>query len=276
LSFSPQRIVLTDLDPARVLAKAGKRALLVLPLLGTEAQVQASAQDWLRRLRAATERRAERARVEDLFARLVAWRLGTIDVLSELEEVMDITETATGRALIARGVAKGRAEGVAEGVAKGVARGRAEECRRAIAVVVGARLGRVPAWLPASLEAVTRLTELERVLRGAANVERAADVKTLLRSRSRGRGRAGSERAGWLAAGSGREEPRVARAQHARVGRVVDAVGPLERRRRAAAQAARGQGLRGDRRLVLGPQGLEGADVERVPVHPLHGVPSVT
>ncbi len=70
-------------------------------------------------------------------------------------------ETATGQALLRRGEE----------------RGRAEECRRAIALVVAGRFGVVPDWLPARLEAETDLERLEALLKAAVVVERVTDLQ---------------------------------------------------------------------------------------------------
>lgn len=78
-------------------------------------------------------------------------------------------KAATDRALIAQGMAVAR--------------------RRSIGTVVEARLGTAPDWLPARLEGVTRLSQLERLLRGVARVESLAELRALIPAR-RGRRRA--------------------------------------------------------------------------------------
>lgn len=148
--------MLTDVTPEALFA-AGGRALLALPLVGSEERVRQEARDWLER---ACEQAPDRQGVEDardLFLKLLAWRLGTIFVeeLKGLEGVME--ETATGQALLRRG--------------------QARECRRAIALVVASRFGAVPEWLPERLEAEADLERLEALLKAAAVVERVDDLQ---------------------------------------------------------------------------------------------------
>lgn len=92
---------------------------------------------------------------------------------SGLERLMK--ETATGRALFAEGFAKGYAK---------------REAITSITTVVEVRLGAVPAWLPARLETITRLSPLEKLLRGVLHVESLSDLEALLPPARRSRRRA--------------------------------------------------------------------------------------
>ncbi|MBX3469133.1 MAG: hypothetical protein KF878_19855 [Planctomycetes bacterium] len=160
VSFTPLRVVLTEVEPELLLA-AGGPALVALPLVGPEEQVRGHAREWLALACAQADDREGAARAKDLFLKLLAWRLGTISIeeLEGLEGVME--ETATGQALLRRGEE----------------RGRAEECRRAIALVISTRFGAVPDWLSERLAGEVDLARLEDLLRAAAVAEQVTALR---------------------------------------------------------------------------------------------------
>ncbi|MCW8141837.1 MAG: DUF2887 domain-containing protein [Planctomycetota bacterium] len=167
IAFAPRRVVLAEVAPEALLS-AGGAALVALPLVGPEERVRGRAREWLDLACAAAQDREGAEQTKDLFLKLLAWRLGTM-ILEELEGLEGVMEeTATGRALLARGRA--------EGEARGEARGRAEECRRAIALVVASRFGAAPGWLAERLAGEDDLARLEELLRAAATAE---DVSAL-------------------------------------------------------------------------------------------------
>ncbi|MCO5164970.1 MAG: Rpn family recombination-promoting nuclease/putative transposase [Planctomycetes bacterium] len=172
VSFTPLRVVLTEVEPELLLA-AGGPALVALPLVGPEEQVRWHAREWLALACAQADDREGAARAKDLFLKLLAWRLGTISIeeLEGLEGVME--ETATGQALLRRGEERGEARGRAEGEAKG----RAEECRRAIALVISTRFGAVPDWLSERLAGEVDLARLEDLLRAAVVAEQVTALR---------------------------------------------------------------------------------------------------
>ncbi|MCO5171277.1 MAG: DUF2887 domain-containing protein [Planctomycetes bacterium] len=168
IAFEPRRVILTQVPPEALLA-AGGPALVALPLVGPEERVREEAHAWLVRARAEAGDPQAVGDVQDTFLKLLAWRLGkmVVEELKGLEGVME--ETATGQALLKRGEERGAARGRVEG--------RADECRRAITLVVTARFGVVPEWLPAQLEAEADLVRLEELLRAAAVAQDPADLR---------------------------------------------------------------------------------------------------
>jgi len=168
--FSPSRVVLTELDPATLLA-AGGSALVALPLVGSEEQVKSGARSWLREVKQQASGH-DRARVTDLFLRLLSWRLDIMDLSEFLDDPEESVEnTATGKALLAKGEARGEA--------RGEAKGRAAEGRRAIALVLTTRLAALPSWVVPRLEQEHDLERLEAILVAATRVSVESDLEGL-------------------------------------------------------------------------------------------------
>jgi hypothetical protein len=144
LDFAPMRVVLPELAAEELLSRGGP-ALLALPLVGDEAKVRAESRAWLREVRRTFDGPARR-RALDIFFRFLAWRLSTLEATALLgeEELVDIDDTATGRAMIARGEAKGRAKGRVEG--------RVEGQRELLARQLIVRFGPLPADVRARID----------------------------------------------------------------------------------------------------------------------------
>lgn len=107
LEFAPRRLVLPDLRPD-ALEEVGGDALVALPLTGSAQEVRARLPKWRDAVLAAQRDPERRVLAEDLFLRFAAQRLDTMDVaelFSAKEETVE--DTATGRALIAKGVVQG-------------------------------------------------------------------------------------------------------------------------------------------------------------------------
>lgn len=92
-------------------------------------------------------------------------------LVSDLEGVVDVSETAIGRFLLERGIERG--------IEKGRAEGRASERRRTILLVLELRLGAAPSWVAPRLEEEHDLERLEALLTGARQVSSEADVVAL-------------------------------------------------------------------------------------------------
>lgn len=145
IHFRPVRVVLADLPPERLLERGGS-ALAALPLTGTTDEVLRSARGWHEVLAVTsdlTER--ERAQAISLFGRLLANRLVTMDVQGLLRDGGRIMEdTATGQALIEKGIEKARREDVVR--------------------ILEERLGPVPATVVRRLSEVRSLDALSALL----------------------------------------------------------------------------------------------------------------
>lgn len=172
--FTPLRVVLPELRPDDLLAVGGQ-ALIALPLVGAEDRVKTDARAWLREVRSGAATDAERARATDLFVRLMAWRLSTMDLKHVLGEEDVVRETATGRALLAEGEARGEATGEA----RGEARGRAAERRRTVLLALELRLGTVPPWVAPRLEEEQNLDHLDALIEAARRIESEAELTGL-------------------------------------------------------------------------------------------------
>lgn len=154
LSFVPRRLLLRDIDPARLEA-AGWAGRLVLPLVGDEADVERNAGRWARELTEASLASEERERALDLFVRFLYGRLGEASMKSLLERegpsLRDtLKDTATGRALIAEGEVVG--------------------LRRAVLDLLEARGVAVPDEVLARLEEIQDSVRLRQVHRAALTV----------------------------------------------------------------------------------------------------------
>lgn len=149
--FSPIRVVLAEVPPARLLERGGS-ALAALPLTGTTDEVLRSARSWQDALAATTDlSMRERAQAISLFGRLLASRLVTMDVQGLLRDGGRIMEdTATGQALIEKGIEKARREDVAR--------------------ILEERLGPLPAAVSQRLAEVRSLEALSALLVEAVRV----------------------------------------------------------------------------------------------------------
>lgn len=158
LRFTPIRVVLSELDPAVLMADRNLR--VALPLVGPVKQVKAEAPTWLMAVRRAARSEVKRSRDTDLFVRFLSTRLDKMDMLKFLKGAEDLVkDTATGRALLKEG--------------------RAVGFRRSIELVLTTRLGALPAKVRTRLEREDDLDRLEAILAKAACVETKADLAEL-------------------------------------------------------------------------------------------------
>lgn len=164
LAFTPRRLLLSDVDPARLEA-AGWVGRIVLPLVGTEVDVQRNAGRWARDLQDDGARTTEeRDKAIDLFLRFLSGRLGDVNMDAVLRsEGIVVEDTATGRALIAHGEARGEARGRVLGEVIGL--------RRAILDVLEARGIAVRAEVTTRLDGESDIPRLEEILRAAVRVD---------------------------------------------------------------------------------------------------------
>lgn len=148
IAFRPRRIVLPELTSEALEAHDGA-ALIALPLVGDEREVERRAGEWLRSLQQAPLEPAQRQQALELFVRFLAHRLGTIDLERLLGEGAQVVEhTATGQALIAKGIEQGIV--------------------RTIRRVLERRFGSVAPDTLARLEAVHDVARLEQLAEQAA------------------------------------------------------------------------------------------------------------
>jgi hypothetical protein len=148
-------VVLDRLSP-ELLERAGWKAWVALPLVGTRDAILANARRWFDALERASEPTPdEHSNALELFLRLLAGRLPEFDMyaLLQREEVV-VKDTATGRAIMAVGEAKGEAKGL----------------RLAILDVLSVRGLSVPEDARARLEAETDLERLQAIRRAARTV----------------------------------------------------------------------------------------------------------
>ena len=142
------------------LERAGWKAWVALPLVGTEDEVLANARRWFDALERAPEPTPEEHSIAlELFLRLLAGRLPNVDMYALLgrEEVL-VRDTATGRAILAVGEARGAAKGEAKGL------------RLAILDVLAVRGFAVPDAVLTRLETETDVDRLQAIRKAAREV----------------------------------------------------------------------------------------------------------
>jgi hypothetical protein len=164
LRFTPLRIILPELSPAPLLARGGS-ARIILPLVGTEALVRASAPEWKRGLEqdpAFTSDEQRRAAVE-LFLDFLVERLGKIDAraLFAREGDMRWEGTETYRAI--------RREAEREF--------RCKQLRQSTVDVLRARFGRVPRRVRTELAEIDDLPRLRRIFDRSLKVDSIDDLR---------------------------------------------------------------------------------------------------
>ena len=162
--FEPTRVVLEQLS-FDAFERMGGAALALLPLVGPRAGVEEGARRWHRALK--TDPGLEMPQRQDsleLFLRLLADRLGTMDVEALLGEGEHVVEhTVTGQRLIERGLERG----LKQGLEQGIERGRDEARRLDVLKILDARFGPPPGHVVDRVNA-SAAQELERLLIRAA------------------------------------------------------------------------------------------------------------
>jgi hypothetical protein len=168
ISFTPLRVVLSQIAPETLLARGGP-ALGLLPLVGQGREVSARAAEWyVRLLRDRSIPRRQRARLEDFFDRFLRRR-------------------TRGRLHVEAPVFVEKIKGVKELVAAGEARGEARGRHASIRAILEARLGHVPKAFLKALEATTDLERLDAAVQVAAVATSLAEVERTLAARRRSR-----------------------------------------------------------------------------------------
>lgn len=178
--FTPERLVLSEVEPDRLLQRGGP-ALALLPLVGRGEVVTRRAPSWLARLwHDQTLSRRARRRLRDFFDRFLRRRTrGRLTVEAPVFAEEYLAQS--------KGMQKLVAEREARGEARGEAREKVAGRRDAILKVLEARFGKVSKSFVATLERTTDPKRLDRALVLAATAESVAEVARALGKPARAR-----------------------------------------------------------------------------------------